>query len=109
MDDEVGRKSPPQRPACAAHSNCHLSIRNQWFGGSISICRAAETGLFTTIYIFCVRLLCMPLSRPKKTDSEDVLYEYAIGALARRMPSVPALNPPLRPRSEPYPHNPMPL
>ena len=42
----------------------------------------------------------MPLSRPKKTDSEDVLYEYAIGALARRMRSVAELKRLLRPRVE---------
>lgn len=40
----------------------------------------------------------MPLSRPKKTDSEDVLYEYAVGALARRMRSVAELKRSLRPR-----------
>ena len=42
----------------------------------------------------------MPLSRPKKTDSEDVLYEYAVGALARRMRSVAELKRLLRPRVE---------
>src|SRR5882724_1466643 len=42
----------------------------------------------------------MPLSRPKKTDSEDVLYEYAIGALARRMRSVAELKRLLRNRVE---------
>jgi regulatory protein len=40
----------------------------------------------------------MPFPRPKKTDSEDVLYEYAIGALARRMRSVAELKRLLRPR-----------
>jgi regulatory protein len=40
----------------------------------------------------------MPLSRPKKTDSEDVLYEYAVGALARRMRSVAEMKRLLRPR-----------
>jgi regulatory protein len=40
----------------------------------------------------------MPFSRPKKTDSEDVLYEYAVGALARRMRSVAELKRLLRPR-----------
>jgi regulatory protein len=33
----------------------------------------------------------MPFPRPRKTDSEDVLYEYAVGALARRMRSVAEL------------------
>jgi regulatory protein len=42
----------------------------------------------------------MPLPRPKKTDSEDVLYEYAVGALARRMRSVAELKRLLRPRVE---------
>src|SRR6267378_4347940 len=42
----------------------------------------------------------MPFPRPKKTDSEDVLYEYAIGALARRMRSVAELKRLLRPRVE---------
>jgi regulatory protein len=42
----------------------------------------------------------MPLPRPKKTDSEDVLYEYAVGALSRRMRSVAELKRLLRPRVE---------
>ena len=42
----------------------------------------------------------MPLPRPKKTNSEDVLYEYAVGALARRMRSVAELKRLLRPRVE---------
>jgi regulatory protein len=42
----------------------------------------------------------MPFPRPKKTDSEDVLYEYAVGALARRMRSVAELKRLLRPRVE---------
>src|SRR6202045_5500298 len=33
----------------------------------------------------------MPFPRPKKTESEEVLYEYAVGALARRMRSVAEL------------------
>ncbi len=45
-------------------------------------------------------LLYMPFPRPKKTDSEDVLYEYAVGALARRMRSVAELKRLLRPRVE---------
>jgi regulatory protein len=40
----------------------------------------------------------MPLPRPRKTDSEDALYEYAVGALARRMRSVAELKRLLRPR-----------
>jgi regulatory protein len=39
-------------------------------------------------------------ARPKKTDSEAVLYEYAVGALARRMRSVAELKRLLRPRVE---------
>ena len=45
-------------------------------------------------------LLRMPFPRPRKTDSEDVLYEYAVGALARRMRSVAELKRLLRPRVE---------
>ena len=51
----------------------------------------AKTELFTTIYIFGVMLLYMPFPRPRRTDSEDVLYEYAVGALGRRMRSVAEL------------------
>jgi regulatory protein len=40
----------------------------------------------------------VPFPRPKKTDSEDVLYEYALGALGRRMRSVAELKRLLRPR-----------
>src|SRR5882757_11187085 len=40
----------------------------------------------------------MPFPRPRKTDSEDVLYEYAVGALGRRMRSVAELKRLLRPR-----------
>jgi len=42
----------------------------------------------------------MAFSRPRKTDSEDELYEYAVGALARRMRSVAELKRLLRPRVE---------
>jgi len=42
----------------------------------------------------------MSFSRPKKTDSEVELYEYAVGALARRMRSVAELKRLLRPRVE---------
>jgi regulatory protein len=42
----------------------------------------------------------MSFSRPKKTASEDELYEYAVGALARRMRSIAELKRLLRPRVE---------
>jgi regulatory protein len=42
----------------------------------------------------------MAFPRPRKTDSEDELYEYAVGALARRMRSVAELKRLLRPRVE---------
>ena len=45
-------------------------------------------------------LFRMAFSRPRKTDSEDALYEYAVGALARRMRSVAELKRLLRPRVE---------
>ncbi len=40
----------------------------------------------------------MPFPRPKKTDSEDELYQYAVGALGRRARSVAELKRLLRPR-----------
>lgn len=40
----------------------------------------------------------MPFPRPRKTDSEDELYEYAVGALSRRMRTVAELKRLLRPR-----------
>ncbi len=40
----------------------------------------------------------MAFPRPKKAESEDELYEYAVGALARRMRSVAELKRLLRPR-----------
>jgi regulatory protein len=40
----------------------------------------------------------MTFSRPRKTDSEDELYAYAVGALGRRMRSVAELKRLLRPR-----------
>jgi regulatory protein len=40
----------------------------------------------------------MAFPRPRKTDSEDELYAYAIGALGRRMRSVAELKRLLRPR-----------
>src|SRR5450432_4769929 len=40
----------------------------------------------------------MAFARPKTTDSEAVLYEYAVGALSRRMRSVAELKRLLRPR-----------
>ena len=42
----------------------------------------------------------MAFPRPRKTDSEDELYQYAVGALARRMRSVAELKRLLRPRVE---------
>jgi regulatory protein len=42
----------------------------------------------------------MSFPRPRKTDSEDDLYEYAVGALARRMRSVAELKRLLRQRVE---------
>jgi regulatory protein len=40
----------------------------------------------------------MAFPRPKKTDSENELYQYAVGALARRMRSIAELKRLLRPR-----------
>ena len=40
----------------------------------------------------------MAFPRPRKTDSENELYQYAVGALARRMRSVAELKRLLRPR-----------
>src|ERR1700726_1109966 len=42
----------------------------------------------------------MSFPRPKKVDSEDALYEYAVGALGRRMRTVAELKRLLRPRVE---------
>jgi regulatory protein len=42
----------------------------------------------------------MSFPRPRKTYTEDELYEYAVGALARRMRSVAELKRLLRPRVE---------
>jgi regulatory protein len=42
----------------------------------------------------------MSFPRPRKTDSEAELYEYAVGALGRRMRSVAELKRLLRPRVE---------
>jgi regulatory protein len=42
----------------------------------------------------------MGFPRPRTTDSEDELYQYAVGALARRMRSVAELKRLLRPRVE---------
>jgi len=42
----------------------------------------------------------MSFPRPKKTDSEDELYAYAVGSLARRARSVAELKRLLRPRVE---------
>ncbi len=42
----------------------------------------------------------MAFARRKKTDSEDELYQYAVGALARRARSVAELKRLLRPRVE---------
>lgn len=45
-------------------------------------------------------LLVMAFARPRKTESENELYEYAVGALGRRMRSVAELKRLLRPRVE---------
>src|ERR1700737_2516358 len=42
----------------------------------------------------------MSFPRPKKVDCEDDLYEYAVGALGRRMRTVAELKRLLRPRVE---------
>jgi regulatory protein len=44
----------------------------------------------------------MVFSRPRKTESENELYEYAVGALGRRMRSVAELKRLLRPRDSEY-------
>jgi regulatory protein len=44
--------------------------------------------------------LVVPFPRPRKTYTEDELYEYAVGALGRRMRSVAELKRLLRPRVE---------
>jgi regulatory protein len=44
--------------------------------------------------------MSMSFPRPRKVYSEDELYEYAVGALARRMRSVAELKRLLRPRVE---------
>src|SRR5271170_7995613 len=45
-------------------------------------------------------LSTMSFPRPKKTESEEELYEYAVGALGQRMRSVAELKRLLRPRVE---------
>ena len=48
--------------------------------------------LFSAPDWFALSLACMAFSRPKKRSySEDELYEYAVGALARRMRTVAEL------------------
>src|ERR1700743_3567636 len=42
----------------------------------------------------------MPFPRPRKLYTEDELYQYAVGALARRMRTVAELKRLLRPRVE---------
>src|SRR5438309_10746687 len=49
---------------------------------------------------FAVTFLNMSFPRPRKTYTEDELYEYAVGALGRRMRSVAELKRLLRPRVE---------
>src|ERR1035437_7585561 len=50
---------------------------------------------------FALSLFCMAFPRPKKrTYSEDELYEYAVGALARRMRTVAELKRLMRARIE---------
>src|SRR3989441_11069294 len=48
----------------------------------------------------CGKVTGMSFPRPRKTYSEDELYQYAIGALSRRMRSVAELKRLLRPRVE---------
>ncbi|HVR22073.1 MAG TPA: regulatory protein RecX [Candidatus Polarisedimenticolia bacterium] len=57
--------------------------------------------LFSSPVINCAIVTSMPFSRPKKRSySEDELYEYAVGALARRMRTVAELKRLLRARLE---------
>lgn len=52
-------------------------------------------------YRFALSLFCMAFSRPKRrTYSEDELYDYAVGALARRMRTVAELKRLMRARIE---------
>ena len=46
----------------------------------------------------------MPFPRPKKVYTEAELYEYAVGALGRRMRTVAELKRLLRQRSRPTPN-----
>jgi regulatory protein len=55
----------------------------------------------STPYWFALSLPCMAFPRPKKRNySEDELYEYAVGALARRMRTVAELKRLMRARVE---------
>ena len=57
--------------------------------------------LFSSPVINCAIVSSMPFSRPKKRSySEDELYEYAVGALARRMRTVAELKRLFRARVE---------
>jgi regulatory protein len=57
--------------------------------------------LFSAPDCFALSLACMAFPRPKKRSySEDELYEYAVGALARRMRTVAELKRLMRARVE---------
>src|SRR5438105_6100605 len=61
---------------------------------------ADESAFFSNLQWSELRFRGMPFPRPRKTDSEDELYQYAVGALARRMRSVAELKRLLRQRVE---------
>ena len=68
----------------------------------LKLCNHARASCFFTnnLHVWSNVASVCRFPRPKKTDSEDVLYEYAVGALARRMRSVAELKRLLRPRVE---------
>ncbi len=71
----------------------HSCTHDDWHSGDKSAFPA-------NLQWFGLRFNGMPFARPKKTDSEDELYQYAVGALARRMRSVAELKRLLRRRVE---------
>src|SRR6266700_8010967 len=61
---------------------------------------AADSWAFHQKITDCGKVTGMSFPRPRKTYREDELYQYAVGALARRMRSVAELKRLLRPRVE---------
>lgn len=78
-------------------------INGRWVSASNPSCSNGPIPHFLISLVFAAAFFCYPFAivafkRPKITCDEETLYQYAVGALARRMRTVAELKRLMRPR-----------